>query len=122
MSGDKLYTMLLLPVLEDGTYTPYLNWTKLSVFGKKFHLDLNLTCLHLIHDIFTLLDHILKSGPSIQLKTKLFLLLLLLLRHLRAESIKKSKWGGLESSGKRLISSNGKSKWIAFFYVKNNNF
>ena len=57
----------------------------------------------------------MNKNMYIQSKTEL-VLLLLLLRRVRAESIKSSKWGGLESSGRRLISSNSKTKRIAFFF------
>ena len=69
MSGDKLHTMLLLLVLEGGTYTStgrtiYKNLTELSWFGKYFYLPLKLTCLRLL--VITLIGHILKSAVSNQ--------------------------------------------------------
>ena len=64
--------MLLLAVLEGGNYTQtgrnfYKNLTELIQFGKYFHLDLKLTLLRQINDIFTLLGHIFKSAVSPQI-------------------------------------------------------
>ena len=64
MSGDNF-----LWLLEGETYTPtgrtlFKNLRELAGFRKYFHWDLVLISLHVIHDIFTLLGHILKSAVS----------------------------------------------------------